>query len=275
MVAVAAWVAPAVWAAVVSVVDLPLAKHESQNLTLHLTRKLTLTKSLMKKQLCLLVATLGIFGSAFAQQPVYVTGGPPPESEKDSDDPMVNLTVFGGFNFDETFQLYNGGSVYLYDGGLYGASLGFKKSENMEFELTWQRQITTAEAYYYYFDGNNFDDAYITGDVDIEYFMLGMNRLKNMNKHVSLYGGVSAGVVVFTPRDIPVEAVVKFAIALKGGVNLHITDRIGLKLQPQLYIPIQSFGATAFVGSAGSGVSANGYSTITQFGGIGGLTFSF
>jgi len=230
----------------------------------------------MKKAISLLCMLTVFSLLAQAQQPVYVTGGPPPKNAKnESGDSKINLTVFGGYFFAETFQLYNGGNVYLNDGGLYGASLSFSSDPRVEFELTWQRQITKAEANYYEFIGNNIFNYEISGDVDIEYFMLGMNRMKNLNDHVTVYGGFSAGMVVFTPQDINVSAVEKFTVALKGGLNLHITDRIGLKLQPQLYIPIQSFGASAFIGSGGSGVSANGYSSITQFGGIGGLTFSF
>ncbi|MFM9026735.1 MAG: hypothetical protein ACKOQ6_01905 [Bacteroidota bacterium] len=230
----------------------------------------------MKKTISFIILFVGITMFANAQQPVYVTGGPPPKHSKEASGGMkINLTAFGGYFFAETFQLYNGGNVYLNDGGFYGASLGFSKDPRIEFELTWQRQITGADAYYYYYDGNIFDDDRVTGDVDIEYFMMGINRMKNLNDHITVYGGFSAGMVVFTPQDLDVSAVEKFTVALKGGLNLHITDRIGLKLQPQLYIPIQSFGASAFIGSGGSGVSANGYSSITQFGGIGGLTFSF
>lgn len=230
----------------------------------------------MKKVLSVFILLAGFTTLAQAQQPTYVTGGPPPEhSKKESGGSNINLTVFGGYFFAETFQLYNGGNVKLNDGGFYGASLSFSKDPRMEFELTWQRQITNARAYYYEFIGNNVFNSTVTGDVDIEYFMLGANRKKDLGDRVTVYGGFSAGMVVFTPQDIDVAAVEKFTVALKGGINLHITDRIGLKLQPQLYIPIQSFGASAFIGSGGSGVSANGYSSITQFGGISGLTFSF
>lgn len=229
----------------------------------------------MKKAISFLLIVVGISSAAKAQQPVYITGAPPASSQKEPRDSKINLTVFGGYFFEETFQLYNGGSVHLDGGSPYGVSLSVINDPRLEFELTWQRQITNSQAYYYEFIGNNIFDGYVVGDVDIEYFMLGMNRLKNLNDRVTAYGGMSAGLVVFTPQNGFIDPVVKFAIALKGGVNLHVTDRIGLKLQPQLYIPIQSFGATAFVGSGGSGVSANGYSSITQFGGIGGLTISF
>jgi hypothetical protein len=230
----------------------------------------------MKKAIASLLLVAGISCFAKAQQPVYVTGGPPPASkEKGARDTKFNLTVFGGYFFEETFQLYNGGSVHLDGGSPYGVSLSMTKDPRVEIELTWQRQITNAQAYYYEIFGNDILDAYVKGDVDIEYFMLGLNRMKSLNDRVTAYGGLSAGMVVFTPQTLNLAAVEKFAVALKGGVNLKITDRIGLKLQPQLYIPIQSFGATAFVGTGGSGVSANGYSSITQFGGIGGLTVSF
>lgn len=208
-----------------------------------------------------------------AQQ--YAAGPPPPLSKQDKkDESNISITPFYGYNFDETFEI-DGGSVYFNDGQIFGASIGIEASPSHEIEITYQRQVVSAVADLFYFLGNNYIEQKFRDDIAIDYFMVGYNAMKKTSDRITLYGGLSAGMVVFTPQTYNVNAAEKFAVALKGGVRINLTDRIGIRLQPQLYIPIQSLGANVFFGTGGSGVGVSGYSTITQFGGIGGLTYEF
>lgn len=235
-----------------------------------------LLKKTMRNNLLTLSLLLFIFSlanSVSAQQ--YSAGPPPPMSKQDKKDASnVSITPFYGYNFDETFQI-DGGSVYLNDGAIFGVSLGFRTDRYKEFELTYQRQVVRANADLFYFIGNSYIETRTSDDIAIDYFMLGVNGRKETSDRITLFGGISAGMVVFTPQTYNVSAVEKFAVAIKGGVEINLTDRIGIRLQPQLYMPIQSLGANVFIGSGGSGVGVSGYSTITQFGGISGLTYSF
>jgi hypothetical protein len=208
-----------------------------------------------------------------AQQ--YAAGPPPPLSKQDKEDESnISITPFYGYNFDETFEI-DGGSVYLNDGSIFGVSLGIEASPYKEIELTYQRQVVRASADLFYFLGNSYFETRANDDIAIDYFMIGFNGMKKTSDRITLYGGISAGMVVFTPQTYNVNAAEKFAVALKGGVRVNLTDRIGIRLQPQLYMPIQSLGANVFFGTGGSGVGISGYSTITQFGGIGGLSYAF
>ncbi|MFM9027693.1 MAG: hypothetical protein ACKOQ6_06825, partial [Bacteroidota bacterium] len=122
---------------------------------------------------------------------------------------------------------------------------------------------------------NNIVSNYVTGDLAIDYFMVGMNGIKDLSDRFKAYSGISGGLVVFTPRDYNIEAVARFSVALKIGIQANITDNIGIRLQPQLFVPIQAIGADVFVSNQGSGIGVSGYSTITQFGGNAGVTISF
>ena len=190
-------------------------------------------------------------------------------------DDKISLTPFSGFNFDESFDT-DFGSVYMEQGPFYGISMEYQPNDFIEYELTWQKQVTRATANVYYYAGyNDIIQFNQTSDLAIDYFMVGMNGIKPTSDLISLYGGASAGIVVFTPRATNFDAVVKFTVALKAGVKININEHLGIRLQPQLYLPIQSMGANVFVGSQGSSVGLSGYSTITQFGGMGGLTLTF
>ncbi|MFM8433356.1 MAG: hypothetical protein ACKOA1_11215, partial [Bacteroidota bacterium] len=189
--------------------------------------------------------------------------------------PAVSISPLIGFNFAETFST-DFGKVYLNQGQYYGVNLGFRPSSWHEYELSWFHQVTLAEANVYYYNGfNNIVSNYVTGDLAIDYFMVGMNGIKDLSDRFKAYSGISGGLVVFTPRDYNIEAVARFSVALKIGIQANITDNIGIRLQPQLFVPIQAIGADVFVSNQGSGIGVSGYSTITQFGGNAGVTISF
>ena len=228
----------------------------------------------MPHRLLLLALVAFLFHNQSVNAQVYSSGPPPVPMKRTVSDTKLSITPFYGYNFDETFQI-DYGSVYLEQGSVYGVSLAKDVTDWAEFEGTWQHQVTNATGSLYYTYGQNWYENNIPSELAIDYFMLGMNAIKHPDERISLYGGLSAGIVVFTPRTLDIAATVRFAVAAKAGVKIKVTELIGIKLQPQLYIPIQSLGASVFVGSGGSSVGVSGYSTITQFGGIAGLSLSF
>lgn len=207
--------------------------------------------------------------------PAISFGGTNSPNDDGGSDSKISITPMYGYNFAETFQT-DFGSVYMNDGPYYGLSLGFKPSSWHEFEMSWYHQVPVSEATVYYY--NNFNrlvSDYIEGDMALDYFLVGANGLKELNDRFTGFVGLSGGIIVFTPRDYNIESVVRFSVALKAGMKIKLTDHIGIRLQPQLFIPLQSLGAEVFVSNQGSGLGVSGYSTISQFGGNAGLTFSF
>jgi hypothetical protein len=189
--------------------------------------------------------------------------------------PRISITPMYGFVFNERFQTEYG-SVLLNQSECYGVSLGYRPSSWKQLELSWRHQVSLAEGDIFYYNGfNRLVEEQVQGEVAIDYFMLGANGVKDVNDRISAFGGLSAGIVVFTPQVTDLTAIVRFAVSLRGGVNLKLNDRIGIRLQPELYVPLQSVGANVFVSNAGSSVGVSGYSTIAQFGGSSGITFSF
>jgi len=189
--------------------------------------------------------------------------------------PEISITPTYGFVFNERFQT-EFGSVLLNQSQCYGVSLGFRPSSWKQLELSWRHQVSLTEGDIYYYNGfNRLVEEQVKGDVAIDYVMLGANGIKEFNDRFSAYGGLSAGIVVFTPQVTDLSALVRFAASLRGGVHVKLNDHIGIRLQPELYIPLQSVGANVFVSNAGSGVGVSAYSTIAQFGGSSGITFTF
>ena len=71
----------------------------------------------------------------------------------------------------------------------------------------------------------------------------------------------------FVPRGL--ESQTRFAFSFKGGVNIMFSDRVGLNLQGNLYVPVVWGGL--YIGTGGAGVSAG--STTIMGGFSGGLVF--
>lgn len=189
--------------------------------------------------------------------------------------PEISISTLYGFVFQETFRTEYG-NVRLHQGPSYGINLGIRTAAWSEYEIGWRRQVTVADADIYYYNGfNSIVDYQTTGELAMDYFTVGMNGMNDISDRATVFGGLSAGLVVFTPQNRNFEPIARFAIALKGGIRAFLTDNIGIRLQPELYVPLQSVGADVFISSGGSGVGVSGYSTMTQFGGSAGLTVKF
>jgi hypothetical protein len=79
--------------------------------------------------------------------------------------------------------------------------------------------------------------------------------------------GLSAGWTTFNPEDNFYGSTTKFTMGLTGGLKYFFTDRIGIRIQTQLLMPVGWGGV--YVGGGGSSVYAGG--TILQLNFSGGL----
>ncbi|MFM7726700.1 MAG: outer membrane protein, partial [Flavobacteriales bacterium] len=185
-----------------------------------------------------------LFSLILLSQPAIVFGA---SNDDSSDSPSISITPTYGYFFAETFQTEYG-KVRLNESAIYGVSLGLRKSSWSEFEVNWTHQLTRADANIYYFDGHNsIIQENASGDVAIDYFTVGMNGVKEFNDRISGYVGLGAGLVVFTPQNRNIEAQARFALTLKAGVRAAITDFLAIRIQPQLFSPLQSVGANVFI----------------------------
>jgi hypothetical protein len=87
-----------------------------------------------------------------------------------------------------------------------------------------------------------------------------------------LFAGVAIS-DIDNPENGNSSSATKFAWGLRLGANIWATEKVGVKLQAQLFSAVQSAGGGFYFGTGGSGVGLSTYSTIYQFGLGGGLTF--
>ncbi len=92
-------------------------------------------------------------------------------------------------------------------------------------------------------------------DMAIQYFQLGGIKTVGHGP-VKPFGLFSGGVTWFQMKDDYVDDEVVFSIALGGGLKVDLSDRIGLRLQGRLLMPMYIHGGGFFLGIGPGGPSS-------------------
>jgi hypothetical protein len=98
--------------------------------------------------------------------------------------------------------------------------------------------------------------------------MLGFNYLVTYNEPLVPYGLLNVGILSTSSEGTPTiasESNTWFTAGLGGGLRYYLNDRIGIRLQARLLLPMQ-FGGVGFgcgIGTGGGGCGA-GVSTYTN-----------
>jgi hypothetical protein len=189
----------------------------------------------------------------------------------------IRLNGYAAYVFDNSFDTYYTSNTYLegtINGGFqWGVGLEFLPSENYGIELVYYRQDTKAPIRYDY--GIGVADREV--DLGINYIMAGGVRYMNTaNDKLQPYGGLLLGAAIFSnknPQGDEEDGYTKFAWGARLGVNIWVSEKVGLKLQTQLLSAVQGFGGGLSLGTGGAGAGVSTYSTLLQFGLGGGLCF--
>ena len=177
----------------------------------------------------------------------------------------IELMPFAGYTFPENFDVYRG-EVRISGGFTYGGNLIFNISELYGVELIYSRQDAEGDVNVVGFmDGRDIP-------LSVNYIQAGGVRYFPLNGGVTALAGLNLGAAGIVPKE-DYEQAWRFAIGLKGGIKYYFTERVGLRVQANMQVPVQGTGAGIFVGTGGSGVTVDAFSTIFQFSFTGGLVF--
>jgi hypothetical protein len=178
----------------------------------------------------------------------------------------VELTPFGGYVFGGTMNT-DGGNIYFNGNGQYGGMISVRVSRVVDVDLIYNRSDTKGVI-------NNSYWVISTKDVplSINYIHIGFTKNFRVNPTVSPFLGFNAGTCIFAPKQDYSDTWL-FSMGLIGGAKVYLSNRIGLRFQAQLLMPIQGAGFNVFVGSGGASTGVSTYSTLAQFGFNGGLIF--
>jgi hypothetical protein len=179
--------------------------------------------------------------------------------------PTVSLLTFGGYTLSDKFDTEYG-SGRIDDGFQWGAGLELGVRPTTALELIYQTMKTTADY--------QAITKHPTGDVGINYLMLGGTKYAPFSDVVSGFGSFDAGVGWFNPSaSLESSTVTKFSIGGRLGLAIKTSEKVSIRLHAQVLSPVQWAGGGFYFGTGGAGTGISTGSTIWQFNFGGSLNF--
>jgi hypothetical protein len=184
------------------------------------------------------------------------------------------ITAIGGWMLSGSAEGYYG-EIDLEDEVAWGGIITVPVESGMSVEFSYTREETQGTFYPY----TPLNNPYPTGDLgggSVQYFMLGGIAEKGRgSEKVKPFGLFQAGLFVLTPDDPLYDSVTKFALAFGGGLNIDVSEKIGLRMQGRLLMPMWFESGYLYAGSGGAGVGVSAGVPLIQGDFLGGLTLKF
>lgn len=177
----------------------------------------------------------------------------------------IEITPIGGFQFGGKMDVRDG-ELKVEESGNYGIILDYRLGANAQIEFYWLRQDSEIKLKEF-FGVERFKAA-------VEYWQIGILRTFKLDK-VTPFSGFTFGLVNLRPKNVDLSNEIRFAVALKGGVKYFFSEKVGLRLQAELLLPIQWVGASLFCGTGGCSTGASAGTTILQGALNGGIIMAF
>ncbi|WP_296316994.1 hypothetical protein [Winogradskyella sp. UBA3174] len=183
---------------------------------------------------------------------------------------VIEITPSYGYQFGAKLG-YGPNYLKMEDSGQFGITLGVETYTGLMAELTYINMSSELRIRDVVFSPIESKLA----DLNLDWFLVGATRYFKEGK-VRPFVGASLGLVVVSPSNEnntiignSLDSTTRFAFSFKSGVNIMLTDVIGLNLQGNLYFPVNWAGV--YVGPGGAGISTG--STVILGGFSCGLVF--
>jgi len=193
---------------------------------------------------------------------------------------QVEITPMAGYSLADKFDTYSG-SAKISDNFAWGINVAFNMGYGKQIELSYERQDgdLVGEVYRPAF-GGGYDIVRESIPVAMDYILAGFTYNREIPGSIAVpFGGIALGTAIATGKegDYKGNDLWLFDVNIKLGVKIFPSEKIGIRLQTQLHMPMQGSGGGiscgAGTGGSGCGVGLGGYTTITQLGFGGGLIF--
>jgi hypothetical protein len=177
----------------------------------------------------------------------------------------VEITPFGGYVFPSRWNAYEG-SLYFNGAAQYGGIISVGVNPAMDVSFIYNRIDTKAKPEVY---GYNLDGVALSEN----YYMIGFTKNFRVKPNVSPFASFNLGGVYMAPKESGYYSYWFFAMGMDAGAKIYFNDVVGIRLQAQLMMPVQSGGFSFYYGTGGGGSSVYMTSTKLDFGFTGGLIF--
>lgn len=173
----------------------------------------------------------------------------------------VEITPQYGYQVGAKYNYY-GGYLKLKSSDQYGLTFGINATDDISVEFMWAQQNSEIRIKDFQF----YPQETKLTDVVVNHYQIGAIHMFGYS-NARPFAGLSAGWSTFNPDLDRYDGTTTFTLGLTGGLKYFFTDRVGIRIQSQLLMPV-SWGGV-YIGGGGSGVSAGG--SILQLNFSGGL----
>lgn len=179
---------------------------------------------------------------------------------------QVEIFGFGGYEVASDIQVTQG-QLNIYSNPNYGAGISFEVERGVQAEVFWIGQQTPMELKRY----NGLTEPLF--DVGIHYFQAGAVYEFRQTKAQKAFPftSFSLGATLFSPVDSDFSEEWRFSITFGGGGKFYISDRVGLRLQARMLLPLNFNSVGMWCGSGGCSAGVSSWATLLQADFTGGI----
>ncbi|MEE9448605.1 MAG: hypothetical protein V3V72_01035 [Ignavibacteriaceae bacterium] len=179
---------------------------------------------------------------------------------------QVEVFGFGGYMVASNVSVREG-DLIIRDNPNYGVGLDIEIERGTMFELLWIGQQTRA-------DLRRWQGGTETlFNLNIHYFQGGaVHEFREGRKQRAVpFGSFTLGATLFDASDPTVSDEWRFSVTFGVGGKFYLSDRIGIRLQARLLLPINFSSVGFWCGTGGCGVGVGSYTTFVQADFTGGI----
>ncbi len=181
---------------------------------------------------------------------------------------QIEISPFGGWHWTGKIPVYRQ-DLKVTDKGNYGIRGGVTVRDQMVVEFEWNHTDNAAE-YYSYDLGSGLPDYTdrVSTNMNMNYYMLGLVYETTYDETVIPYGLINFGWLNVKAETIGSPSNDWFTAGFGGGIKYFMSDKVGIRLQARLLLPMQfasiGFGCGIGTGGGGCGTGVSAYTNIIQ-----------
>jgi hypothetical protein len=179
----------------------------------------------------------------------------------------LELTPFVGYETGAVLHAYEG-DLRVSDGMNYGGAVDVNLGGGRYVELSYSHLSSQLDL------EAGIDSRYLC-DLAVDYYSIGALQEMMPGAKATPYGMFTTGWVNYRPTSGGYNSENKMHLSLAGGIKIRATERIGIRLQARLLMPLFYAGTYFTVGSGGAGYGMTGGIYAVQGDFTGALFFSF
>jgi hypothetical protein len=177
------------------------------------------------------------------------------------------LTPFVGYETGAVVHAYEG-DLRINDGMDYGGSVDVNLGGGRYVELSYSHLSSKLDLE----TGINTSKLC---DLAVDYYSIGALQEMMPGAKATPYGMFTTGWVNYRPTSSDINSENKMHISLAGGIKIRASERVGIRLQARLLMPLYYAGTYFTVGSGGAGYGMTGGIYGVQGDFTGALFFTF